>query len=127
MLAGGAAVYYSHVMSFINTRRVRRFDVARLCKNNLFETPQMFCDVYCLEPGQSQQPHTHAGATKFYFVIEGCGEFLVGEQRESLVAGGLAWAGPGEVHGVENRSDGPLVLLVTMSPNPNSPTTSGQN
>ena len=38
---------------------------------NLFENAQMFCDLYCLEPGQEQAVHEHAGATKFYYVLEG--------------------------------------------------------
>ena len=47
-------------------------------KLSLFETDQMFCDVYCLRPGQAQHVHSHAGATKFYYVIEGEGSFTVG-------------------------------------------------
>jgi quercetin dioxygenase-like cupin family protein len=88
-------------------------------KVNLFETPHMFCDVYCLEPGQSQKPHAHSGATKFYFVVEGEGEFTIGAERRTLGPGELAWSAPDEVHGVENRSDERLVLLVAMGPNPN--------
>lgn len=90
-------------------------------KLNLFETAQMFCDVYCLEPGQAQKVHTHAGATKFYYVIEGEGTFTVGDATRTLGAGRIAWSAPDEPHGVENRSDAKLVVLVSMAPNPNPP------
>ena len=56
-------------MSFIDTSAQHRFSNEKLQKVNLFETAQMFCDVYCLEPGQEQKPHEHAGATKFYYVL----------------------------------------------------------
>jgi quercetin dioxygenase-like cupin family protein len=103
---------------FTDTTDHRRFDPKKLQKLNLFETEQMFCDVYCLEPGQAQTPHAHEGATKFYLVLEGEGAFTCGEHTKTLGPGALAWSRPGEVHGVENRSDGRLVLLVSMAPRP---------
>jgi quercetin dioxygenase-like cupin family protein len=105
-------------MKFVDTRDMRRFAAEKMQKVNLLETEQMFCDLYCLEPGQSQAPHTHAGATKFYYVLEGTGRFTVGSQERELGPGELAWAGPDEAHGVENVSGGRLVLLVSMAPHP---------
>ena len=58
-------------MGIIDSTRQRRFSDEKMRKVNLFETGQMFCDVYCLRPGQAQHVHTHADATKFYYVIEG--------------------------------------------------------
>ena len=106
-------------MAFIDSTRHRRVSAGKMQKLNLFETDQMFCDVYCLGPGQAQHVHTHAGATKFYYVIEGEGRFTVGDRRESLGPGAVAWSEPDEPHGVANESDGNLVLLVAMAPNPN--------
>lgn len=106
-------------MSFVDTAAHRRFAPDKMQKINLFESAQMFCDVYCLEPGQGQKPHDHPNATKFYYVLEGAGEFLVGEQTRTLSSGQLAHALPGEIHGVTNTSSDRLVLLVAMSPNPN--------
>ena len=110
----------SGAMSFIDTTSRRRFSDEKMQKVNLFETPQMFCDVYCLEPGQSQKPHGHAGATKFYYVVEGTALFTIGGREESHGPGGLAWAAPGEEHGVTNATDARLVLRVSMAPNPNT-------
>ena len=107
-------------MGFLDTADFRRFAADKMQKVNLFETPQMFCDVYCLEPGQAQKVHTHAGATKFYYVIEGQGTFTVGDDTRTLGAGRIAWSAPDEPHGAENRSDVKLVVLVSMAPNPNS-------
>ena len=107
-------------MPFLDTRTGRAFAPEKLAKHNLFETPQMFCDVYCLEPGQAQKVHAHAGATKFYFVLEGRARFTCGGASQSLGAGELAWSPPGEPHGVENDSGARTVLLVAMSPNPNA-------
>ena len=105
-------------MGFLDANAARRFSPEKLSKNNLFETAQMFCDVYCLEPGQEQKPHSHDDATKFYYVLEGQGLFLVGENERQLGPGELAWSAPGEAHGVRNTSSERLVLLVAMGPHP---------
>lgn len=107
-------------MPFVDTTLVRGFAAEKLAKHNLFETPQMFCDVYCLEPGQAQQPHGHPGATKFYFVLEGRARFRTGAEERELGPGGLAFAAAGEEHGVVNHTRERTVLLVAMAPNPNS-------
>ena len=106
-------------MGFLDSAAHRRFGPEKMQKVNLFETPQMFCDVYCLEPGQAQKVHAHEGATKFYYVIEGQGRFTCGDEVRQLGPGEVAWSGPGEPHGVENDSGERLVLLVAMGPNPN--------
>jgi len=93
-------------MGFIDSGGQRRFSDGKMQKVNLFETGEMFCDVYCLRPGQTQHVHTHAGATKFYYVIEGEGRFTVGERWVTLGPGGVAWSAPDEPHGVANGGGG---------------------
>ena len=53
----------------------KAFNEQKMQKVNLFETERMFCDLYCFEPGQEQKTHTHAGADKIYYVLEGRGTF----------------------------------------------------
>jgi mannose-6-phosphate isomerase-like protein (cupin superfamily) len=104
----------------IDTRRidVRRFDPAKMQKVNLFETPRFFCDVYCLEPGQSQRPHRHDASDKVYVVLEGEVLVRVGEES-STVAPGTAVLAPAEVeHGLENPGPARAAVLVFMAPPP---------
>ena len=107
-------------MGILDTKGRASFQDAKLNKINLFENEQMFCDLYCLEPGQEQKVHEHAGATKFYYVLEGRCAFTLGEETRHLGPGGLAWSPPDEPHGVVNESDARAVLLVAMAPNPNA-------
>ncbi|HWQ34251.1 MAG TPA: cupin domain-containing protein [Blastocatellia bacterium] len=96
-----------------------RFAPEKMQKVSLFETPNFFCDVYCLEPGQEQKPHTHNGADKLYYVLSGRGLFLIGDEERELGEHQIVLA-PAEVpHGVRNTSAARLMLLVMMSPNPN--------
>jgi quercetin dioxygenase-like cupin family protein len=107
-------------MSFIHDAAARsRFAAAKMQKVNLCEDADLFCDLYCLEPGQSQAVHSHADATKIYYVLDGTVEITIGQRREKVAAGGLAWAERNEPHGVENTSQARSTLLVIMAPHPN--------
>jgi quercetin dioxygenase-like cupin family protein len=104
----------------LDTKRlgVRRFDPSKLQKVSLFETPRLFCDVYCLEPGQAQKPHRHDAADKVYAVLEGEVIVRVGEERASLVAGTAVLAPAGIEDGIENEGPARAAVLVFMAPRP---------
>ena len=96
------------------------FDPEKFFKATLFQSSRLLVGINCLDPGQSQRPHTHTDQDKFYFVIEGLGEFTVGEQTQEEGAGSVIWAAAGVHHGVTNTGDQPLVLLVGLAPAPRS-------
>jgi mannose-6-phosphate isomerase-like protein (cupin superfamily) len=87
-------------------------------KSTLFQSNALLLGINCLEPGQAQAAHTHEGADKFYFVVEGEGDFAVGAESRSAGEGGVVWAPAGVSHGVENRGARRLVLLVGIAPAP---------
>ena len=97
---------------------VRKFDASKLQKINLFETERFFCDVYCLEPGQSQKAHAHAGSDKVYAVLEGSVVAQVAGEEQSLAAGEAVLAPAGSEHGIVNRSAARAAVLVFMAPKP---------
>lgn len=96
----------------------RRFDAAKMQKINLFETGRFFCDVYCLEPGQAQKSHAHAGSDKVYAVLEGAVVAQVGGEERELRTGEAVLAEAGSEHGIVNRSQGRAAVLVFMAPKP---------
>ncbi len=97
---------------------LRRFDPAAMRKNNLFETSRFFCDLFCLEAGQSQAVHGHAAEDKVMIVLEGEGTFRVGNEDLALEAGEAVLAEAGEPHGIVNEGPERLVVLVFMAPHP---------
>jgi mannose-6-phosphate isomerase-like protein (cupin superfamily) len=102
-----------------NVKIEQRFSAEKMQKINLFETDNMFTDIYCLEPGQEQKIHAHKGADKIYFVLEGTGRFHIGGEEQDLSVSQIVLAPSDVEHGVRNTSDERLVLLVMMAPNPN--------
>jgi hypothetical protein len=47
-----------------NLNTLRRFAPEKMQKVGLFETPRLFCDLYCLEAGQAQKAHSHGTPTR---------------------------------------------------------------
>ena len=103
---------------FHNTAAVARFSDEKMQKVNLYESPRMFCDVYCLKPGQYQKEHAHEAEDKVYHVLAGTPTVRIGEHVRRLNVGEVAIAPAGVVHGVRNDSSSDAKLLVFMAPHP---------
>jgi mannose-6-phosphate isomerase-like protein (cupin superfamily) len=84
----------------------------------LFRSDALLLGLNCLEPGQVQKPHDHADQDKFYFVVEGTGNFWLGEEKVEAGVGEVVWAPVGMVHGVANEGELRLTLLVGIAPAP---------
>lgn len=87
-------------------------------KTTLFQAKNLMLGLNCLEPGQVQAVHEHGDQDKFYYVIEGVGTFTVGNEVNDAGPGYAVWAKAGMPHGVENRGDARLTLLVGIAPAP---------
>ena len=87
-------------------------------KTTLWQGDHMTVGLNCLEPGQIQTLHSHSGAEKFYFVLEGSGRFTVGEEEKDAGTGELIVAPSGIAHGVTNNGPARLSLLVIIAPPP---------
>ncbi len=105
-------------MKVISLSDYQQFNADKMKKNNIFQTPRFFCDVYCFEPGQEQQGHVHGDQDKVYLVLEGQGTFRVGAEERVLGPGQGTLAAAGEEHGVRNHTTGRLRVLVFVAPNP---------
>jgi len=93
------------------------FDADRMRKLDCFRSERLLVGLNCLEPGQSQAVHSHAGADKFYFVVSGRARFTVGGAMREAAAGDLVLAPAGVPHGVPEALARTL-LLVAIAPGP---------
>ncbi len=106
------------MMKVITLADCQQFAVDKMKKNNLFQTERLFCDIYCVEPGQEQKGHVHGHQDKVYIVLEGQGTFQVGSESRMLETGQGTLAPAGEEHGVKNHTTQRLTVLVFVAPNP---------
>ena len=91
---------------------------SKVFKSTLFRSERLMLGLNCLSPGQEQHPHVHGGQDKFYFVVEGEGRFVVGDETRTAGPGHAVWAPAGVAHGVRNDTSERLVLLVGIAPFP---------
>jgi mannose-6-phosphate isomerase-like protein (cupin superfamily) len=101
---------------FLNWRQHAGAQAEKFYKTKLWQGEHVMVGLNCLEPSQSQKTHAHQGADKFYFVLEGSGQFTVGDEQKDAGVGMLVVAPAGVPHGVTNLGPGRLSLLVTISP-----------
>lgn len=85
-------------------------------KTTLFQGKTMMVGLNCFEPGQIQAIHDHTDQDKVYMVLEGTAHFTVGDEMHDAEPGDIVWAAAGVPHGVENRGNTQLVLLVCIAP-----------
>ena len=94
------------------------YSAQKMCKTNLVDTASLFCDVYGLEPGQSQAGHRHTIGDKLYYVVAGTGRIRIDADEREVQPGDLVCAPAGSDHAVHNPGPQRLALLVVMAPKP---------
>ncbi|MCH7479718.1 MAG: cupin domain-containing protein [SAR324 cluster bacterium] len=92
------------------------FQPEKMAKVDVVSSNRLVCGLNCFEPGQVQKVHAHAGADKLYYVLEGSGEFQVGEEKRTLSQGELLYVPEEVAHGVVNTGTERLVVLIVISP-----------
>jgi len=95
------------------------FRADAMTKVDCFRSEHVLVGLNCFEPGQAQAVHTHAGADKFYVVLSGKANFVVGERIVGAGPGDLIVAPAGVPHGVA-RADERTIVLIAMAPPPPS-------
>ncbi|MBA3658403.1 MAG: cupin domain-containing protein [Gemmatimonadales bacterium] len=93
------------------------FDPARAAKVDLFRGRALLVGLNCFERGQSQKIHSHAGADKFYLLIEGKARMTVGDETRDVEAGTVVWAPAHVPHGIVEALER-TVMLVSIAPPP---------
>ena|ERR1700682_3473194 len=101
---------------FVNWLERAGVSAEKFFKTTLWQGEHVMIGLNCLEPNQSQSVHAHQGADKFYFVLEGHGQFTVGDEEREAATGALVIAPAGVPHGVTNTGEERLSLMVAIAP-----------
>ena len=94
------------------------FSSEKMAKTTIAQGETLFAGLNCFEPGQEHKAHAHAGQDKLYVVLEGEAEIQVGDEKQSVSAGGGAFAPAGVMHSVRNCGEERLVVLAVLAPPP---------
>lgn len=94
---------------------------AKVTKRICFQTPDVLVFVLTLGPGHSVPPHKHPGSTLVMHVSAGSGLITADGQEHRVEPGDLLLLTGDEELGMQNPGQEPLVLLVSLCPNPSDP------
>jgi quercetin dioxygenase-like cupin family protein len=101
-----------------NIHRLASFSQDRMGKVTLAAGSRLYAGLNCFLPGQEHAAHVHAGQDKLYYVLEGNGEAVVGEETCEVGEGDLVLAPAGVPHGLKNTGRAPMTVLVVFAPPP---------
>lgn len=79
----------------------------------VFEHGSLLVEVYAPRGSDPQKPHTR---DEVYVVVQGSGDFVLGESRQPFGPGDLLFAAAGEVHRFENFSGDTVVWVIFYGP-----------
>lgn len=101
-----------------NAASTARFNTEKMGKTTIVQGDRLFAGLNCFEPGQQHAKHCHADQEKLYVVLEGTAIVQIGEEQQTLTAGGVAFAADNVPHSVRNPGPGRLVVMAILSPPP---------
>lgn len=102
-------------MTLVHVSEFKEFDPQRYISKLLHDSERVRVVLFCLESGQEVSPHTSSSEVVFY-VLEGSGRVMVGEEEMEANAGSLISCPPQVPHGL--RAENRLVVLAHISPRP---------
>jgi quercetin dioxygenase-like cupin family protein len=102
-------------MEPIDLNRLKRFSKDHPVKQIFHESEHLRMALLCMEAGQEVPPHAAPSGVMIQ-VLEGEGEFTLGEEVKRGSAGTIFTCPPNVPHGVRARTR--LTVLATVAPRP---------
>jgi mannose-6-phosphate isomerase-like protein (cupin superfamily) len=85
-------------------------------RKKLIASENMVAELVCYEPGQATVPHLHPRQDEIFYVIEGKGTIVVGDENVSVSAGSVVFGPQGVRHGIRADAGDRLALMFIKGP-----------
>lgn len=105
-------------MQAVKIKDIKEFNDEKLLKKVPLETDKIVFNTFYLKSRQFLPFHKHPATDEMFYIVEGVGEFTVG--NESIIVGPTSSVyGPANIfHGVVNSSDKEMVIISVQGPKP---------
>jgi len=105
-------------MQSVKISAIKEFTEDKLLKKVPLETDKIVFNTFFLKPRQILAFHKHPTTDELFFIVEGVGEFTVGDEQ-TAVGPTSAIYGPSNVfHGVVNSGDKDMIMISVQGPKP---------
>jgi quercetin dioxygenase-like cupin family protein/uncharacterized protein YbaR (Trm112 family) len=102
----------------VKINEIKEFNVDKALKKVPLDTDKFVFNSYFFKPRQILPFHKHPATDELFYIVEGVGEFTVGNQ--SIIVGPTSSIyGPANVfHGLVNSGDKEMVMISVQAPKP---------
>jgi len=108
-------------MEHMRIGEVTEFSLGKRIRKRLLGSGKLVAGLLCYEPGQRTPKHHHLKQDGCFYVIEGNGRIIVGEEEVPVNPKSLVFAPAGTTHGITAADDSRLVVLFFKAPASTSP------
>jgi quercetin dioxygenase-like cupin family protein len=95
-----------HLVEFSKDKRIRK---------KLGGSPNMITELLCYEPGQGTPIHHHPQQEEIFYIVEGSGTIVIGDEEAQVTRSSLYFVPPQTRHGI-TAGDERLVILFFKAP-----------
>jgi quercetin dioxygenase-like cupin family protein len=92
------------------------FSPAKQVRKKLIASENLVAELVCYEPGQATVSHLHPRQDEIFYVIEGKGTIVVGEEGIPVSTGSVVFGPLGVRHGIRADAGDRLVLIFIKGP-----------
>jgi mannose-6-phosphate isomerase-like protein (cupin superfamily) len=102
----------------VNIGDIKEFDSKAILRKGPLETDKIVFNTYFLEPRQLLRLHMHPASDELFYIVEGQGQFTVGDDQVMVSSGSAIYGPTGVPHGLVNSSKSPIVMISVQAPKP---------
>jgi|GEM_PF-549543 len=106
------------VLQSVNLNDIKEFDKKDILKKVPLDTEKLVFNIYFLEPRQILNFHKHPATDELFYIVEGRGQFTLGNNQIMVDSGSVVYGPENVFHGVVNSSNKRMVMLSVQAPKP---------
>ncbi|MGE5197983.1 MAG: cupin domain-containing protein [Deltaproteobacteria bacterium] len=105
-------------MQAVKVNDIKEFNPDKFLKKSPLDTDKIVFNTFFFEPRQILPFHKHPATDELFYIVEGVGEFTVGNEN-AIVGPTSSVYGPADVfHGLVNSGDKEMVVISVQAPKP---------
>jgi len=105
-------------MQTVKVADIKEFAAEKILKKVPLDTDKIIFNTFYLKPKQMLPFHKHPATDEMFFIVEGVGEFTVGNEQTIVGATSSVYGQAGVFHGVVNSGDHDMVMISVQGPKP---------
>ncbi|MCH7938621.1 MAG: cupin domain-containing protein [Candidatus Marinimicrobia bacterium] len=105
-------------MQIKNIDEIKEFSEKGFLKRRIWQTENLQCNIYTFKPKGVNPIHRHPGSDEVVFCMEGEGEIVMEDERETIRAKDAVLIPVNKAHGFVNTGNKRMIIVVLQCPTP---------